>query len=74
MVDLVVHLSQELVYLLLRELGGTAFTTEIRRLAKEKYPEATLYTYVADRLRRLAKWGYIRKNPDKSFTIVSNYP
>jgi Fe2+ or Zn2+ uptake regulation protein len=54
-------MSQEAVYKLLKELGGRATTKQIRELALKKYPTATLYTYVIDRLRRLEKFGYIKK-------------
>jgi hypothetical protein len=46
-------MSQRLVYQLLRELGGKATITEIRKLAKAKYPESTLYSYAGKQLRRL---------------------
>jgi hypothetical protein len=67
-------MSQKLVYLLIKELGGTAFPKQIKELAKQKYPDRTLYKYVYDRLHRLAKWGYIQKNPDGSYTIKEEYP
>jgi len=63
-----------LVYLLLKELGGTAFPRQIKELAKQKYPDRTLYRYVHDRLQRLTKWGYIKRNSDGSYTIIEEYP
>lgn len=67
-------MSQKLVYLLMKELGGTAFAKQISDLARRKYPDATLYQYVNDRLRKLRKWGYIEKNPDGSYSIIAEYP
>jgi uncharacterized protein YlbG (UPF0298 family) len=32
---------------------------KIRRLAREKYPDLLLWTYVGNRLRKLKKWGFI---------------
>ena len=67
-------MGQKLVYLLIKELGGTAFTRQIRELAKKKYPDRTLHSYVHVILHRLEKWGYIQKNPDGSYTIKEDYP
>lgn len=67
-------MSQELIYLIIKELGGTAHIGQIKELAKKKYPESTLYSYVNDRLRKLRGWGYIRKNSDSTYTIIKNYP
>lgn len=64
-------MSQKLVYELLKELGGTAFPKQIIELAKKKYPEAKLHQYIYDRLYRLRKWGYVRKNEDGSWSIVA---
>lgn len=50
-------MSQEDVLAILKELGGSATTAEIRALAKRKYPTRSLYTYIIDRLKRLRKWG-----------------
>lgn len=55
-------MSQKLVYQLLEELGGKATTRQIKALAKSKYPDISLHTYVYDRLIRLEKWGYIKSN------------
>jgi len=54
-------MSQSDVLELLYELGGSATTKEIRDLAKRKYPERTLYTYVGNRLKKLEKWDVIKK-------------
>jgi hypothetical protein len=52
-------MSQQIVLQLLQELGGVASSHEIRRLAREKYPNLTLWQYVGNRLLKLRKWGYI---------------
>ena len=65
-----VAMSQKLVYELLKDLGGTASSKQIREFAKMKYPELSLYTYVTNRLNRLRKWGYVRKNPDGTWSIT----
>ena len=52
-------MSQRKIYLILKELGGTASQSDIRRYAKEKYPDSSLYLYITIRLRQLKKWGYI---------------
>jgi DNA-binding HxlR family transcriptional regulator len=44
---------------ILKELGGEATSGEIRRRAKEKFPDRSLYQYVSDRLRKLEKNGYV---------------
>ena len=67
-------MSQKIIYDLLKELGGNAFTSDISKLAKQKYPDATLHTYVYHRLRDLKKWGLIKKNTDGSWSIVEEYP
>jgi DNA-binding HxlR family transcriptional regulator len=54
-------MSQRDVYEILKEIGGKATTNEIRNLAKNKYPNRTLYQYVSDRLKKLQKWGYVEK-------------
>jgi DNA-binding IclR family transcriptional regulator len=53
-------MSQRLVYQLLCELGGKATITEIRKLAKVKYPDSTLYSYAGKQLRRLQEKGYVK--------------
>jgi len=66
-------MSQKKIYEILQELGGTAFPKQISELAKRRYPDAKLYTYVHDRLHRLRKWGYVRKNMDGSWSIIAKY-
>lgn len=66
-------MSQKMIYDLLKELGGRAFPKEIAELAKKKYPDATLYSYVHDRLLRLRKWGFVKKNDDGSWSIIAEY-
>jgi hypothetical protein len=63
--------SQRTVFELLKELGGRARTGEISKLAFEKYPDLTLNQYVSDRLHKLANWGYVKKNPDGTWEIIS---
>ena len=48
-------MSQEDVLNIMKEIGGKATTEEIRRIAKKKYPERTLYLYVSNRLKKLEK-------------------
>ncbi|MEM2872554.1 MAG: hypothetical protein QXD82_00095 [Nitrososphaerales archaeon] len=67
-------MSQKLVYQLIKELGGTAFPKQIIELAKKRYPDSKLYAYIYTRLQSLAKWGYIRKNPDGSWSIMAELP
>jgi len=54
-------MSQEDVFLILKELGGEAPTDQIKKIAKEKYPRRSLHGYVLNRLRKLEKWGYVKK-------------
>ena len=64
-------LSQKTVFELLRELGGKARTSEISRLALQKYPEASLHQYISVRLHQLQSWGYVKHNPDGTWEIAS---
>jgi hypothetical protein len=43
----------------LQELGGIATSSEIIRLARQKYPNLSLWQYVGSRLYKLKKWGFI---------------
>jgi Fe2+ or Zn2+ uptake regulation protein len=52
-------MSQQLVLQLLQELGGVATSSQIVKLAREKYPDLSLWQYVNNRLRKLKKWGFI---------------
>ncbi len=62
-------MSQSIVLELLNELGGVASLKEIRALAKKKYPDATLHSYISDRLRKLEKWGTIKREIQNSKII-----
>lgn len=63
-------MSQKLVYGLLKELGGTAFNYELVELAKRKYPDRSLHTYVHLQLGKLRKWGYVTRLQDGRWTIL----
>lgn len=52
-------MSQIIVKELLLELGGEAFTSEVKDLAKKRYPTATLHKYVDVRLKSMEKWGEV---------------
>jgi hypothetical protein len=64
-------MSQQAVLELLTELGGTASSSEIIRLAREKYPELSLWQYIGDRLRKLKRWRLVDydTNSKKYFII-----
>jgi Fe2+ or Zn2+ uptake regulation protein len=69
--------SQELVYKLLKELGGVATTKQVREKAQQEYPDLTLYKYVFNRLKKLEKNGYISrsyKNSINTWTIIAIFP
>jgi DNA-binding HxlR family transcriptional regulator len=59
-------MSQSIVLELLNELGGVASLKEIRALAKKKYPDTTLHSYISDRLRKLEKWGTVKRKIENS--------
>jgi Fe2+ or Zn2+ uptake regulation protein len=63
-------MSQEEVYKIIKELGGEATSQQIKQRAKEKFPGASLYQYVGDRLRKLEKNGYIKRTRDAKGNIV----
>jgi predicted transcriptional regulator len=70
-------LSQEAVYLILKELGGKATTKQIREKAKEKYPNLSLWMYVNNRLRKLENSGYVkgdRTGKEIIWKIIAKYP
>lgn len=67
-------MSQKIVFELLKRLGGRATAKEIAELAKQIYPDSSLYTYVGKQLSSLKKWGYIRKNLDGTWSVQSEYP
>ncbi len=52
-------MTQEDVRRLLDELGGRATVEEISTLAKEKFPDRSLHTYVGQLLGRLEKKGFV---------------
>ena len=63
-------MSQKVVFALLKELGGRATVRQISELARKRYPDDTLYSYVGNRLRKLQNWGYVKRNSDGSWEIV----
>ena len=65
-------MSQKLVFELLRDLGGRATTSEVSKLARQRYPEATLYQYVGQQLHKLMKWGTIEYDPASREWYVSS--
>jgi len=34
-------------------------------MAKKRYPNSTLYSFVTNRLRKLEKWGYVKEDRTK---------
>lgn len=64
-------MSQKLVLELLRELGR-ATTGEVGRLARERYPDSSLYQYVSDRLQKLHKWGIVDKDKNGFWSVVEH--
>jgi hypothetical protein len=50
----------------LQELGGTATSSDIVRLAREKYPDLSLWQYVGNRLRKLRRSDFI------GYDVVTN--
>lgn len=72
-------MSQKEVYNIIRELGGKASTSEIKKRAREKFPNLSLHLYVNNRLTQLEKYGFIRKHAAgrvTTWTIVEevHYP
>uniref|UniRef100_A0A7V3KNY3 Uncharacterized protein n=1 Tax=candidate division WOR-3 bacterium TaxID=2052148 RepID=A0A7V3KNY3_UNCW3 len=70
-------MSQKEVYEIIKELGGEATYSEIKRRAKEKFPNLTLWQYVTDRLKKLEKKGYvikIKRGDEIVWKIVEEYP
>ncbi len=59
-------MSQFVVYMILKELGGKATTRQIKERALEKFPDLTLYSYVRNRLNKLKKKGFVRNYPTKN--------
>jgi hypothetical protein len=58
------------------ELGGVATTAEIRKRAREKYPNFSLWKYVNDRLVKLKQRGDIAfdTKTGKYFIVVQQWP
>jgi nicotinic acid mononucleotide adenylyltransferase len=54
-------MSQGLILKLLQELGR-ATTKQVSELAKERYPDSSLYLYAGDRLNKLHKWQLVDKD------------
>ncbi len=64
-------MSQQAIFELLRKLGGKATSKQISELALKTYPEYTLHSYVGKRLSKLVKRGYVRKNGDGTWEIIT---
>lgn len=70
-------MSQHEVYKILEELGGIATTNQIKKKAREKYPQYTLYQYVTNRLNKLEGKGIIRKyiiDNEYTWEIIEKWP
>lgn len=52
-------MSRLLIFRMLRQLGGTATTKQIRDAARKMYPHKTLWRYVSNRLKVLEEQGFI---------------
>ncbi len=63
-------MAQKVVYMLLKELGGSATLEEIKELAKKRYPDATQWHYAISDLQKLEKWGYVARIPDGTWKIL----
>jgi hypothetical protein len=53
-------MSQEVVYNVLKELGGKATSAQIRAVIAKRYPTSTFDRYVSNRLRQLQKKDIIK--------------
>jgi len=58
-------MSQEEVFRILQELGGEATTSQIRKVAKEKFPDLSLSQYINNRLVKLEDYGFIERRIDE---------
>ena len=68
-------MSQDDIYEILKELGGEASTSDIRKRAKEKFPDRSLYSYVTNRLKKMEKKGILQSTDygsDKMWEIVED--
>lgn len=59
-------MSQEDVRKLLLSLDGEASLEELSRLARNRYPNRSLHSYLGDRLKALEKKGLVTKTEDDS--------
>jgi Fe2+ or Zn2+ uptake regulation protein len=66
-------LSQQAVFEILQKLGGRATSKQISQLAREMYPQFTLYQYVGNRLRKLQKNGFVKQDKEGYWNIISQY-
>jgi Fe2+ or Zn2+ uptake regulation protein len=69
-------MSQEKVYYILKDLGGTATTSEIIKAVKEKYPKDSLHTYVRSRLDALEKYHVLKlesRGKENMWTIIGKF-
>lgn len=58
-------MSTDIVLELLRELGGAATNIELSRLARKRYPRASLHSYVGKRMRQLQRAGVVTRDEDE---------
>jgi hypothetical protein len=65
-------LSQKEIYEILKELGGEATLKEIKKRAKEKFPDLSLHLYASNRLLQLKRWGFIDFIPNDKYTKVNS--
>lgn len=66
-------MSQEEIYKIIEELGGEATTEEIKKMAKKKFPNYTLHLYASNRLKKLEKWGIIKRTNKGTWKIVKEW-
>lgn len=65
-------MSQELVYNILKKLGGSATTSQIRQQARQDFPDATLFGYTTAQLKKLKNYGIVDYNRQtKTWSIKS---
>lgn len=55
----VTFMSMKATFEILKEMGGKAYTNEISEVARKKYPNKSLHTYVSRSLKRLEKNEYV---------------
>lgn len=68
-------MSQNKVYMALKEIGGEGTTTEIRERLSEKFPNSTLPHYAVHQLRNLEKKGIVEIDDDVSpfYVRITNH-